>query len=90
MTDDLPSISLYLASVVGLGAASIGMMYAFYRVSVPEFAAAFVADPMTAVEHDPLSPLLMLAAVILIVLLFLLIVAVGAQYNPERRNRGDN
>ncbi len=85
--DDLPSMGLYLVAVVGLAGASIGMMYAYYRASVPEFSAAFVADPVDAVENDPLSLLLFVAAVALVLLLFLVIIAVGAKYAPEPRER---
>ena len=84
--DDAPSMVGYLAGVVGLAVASVGMMYAYYRASVPEFSAAFVANPVTAVEDDPLSLVLLLAAIVLVVLLFVLIIIVGAKHAPEERD----
>jgi len=76
-------VSLYLAGVVALSAASIGGLYAAFVADFPAFVREFFGDPPGAVQTDPVTAGLFLATMAAIAGLVALVVLFGAKYRPE-------
>ncbi len=85
-------MGVYLVGITGIGGAIIAILYTVFAAELPRFTASFVAEPVSTVQGDPGSTILILASILLIGLLIAFIVVFGAKYgpDPEQRERRTN
>lgn len=74
----------YLVGVTGISVAAVAVLYGLFMADFPAFLSGFRDDPAGAVQSDPASPALALAAVLLVMALFTVIVVFGATHSTDR------
>lgn len=84
---DRREIGAYLAGVVGLAVACIGLLYALFRADIFAFYQAVLENPASAVRNDPGTLVVIIATLVLFGLLVSLVVVFGAKHGPEPEGR---
>jgi ABC-type dipeptide/oligopeptide/nickel transport system permease subunit len=79
-------VSVYLAGVIGIAAATVGTLYVLFRSDIGSFYDALLQSPVQAVQDEPTSALLIVLVFVLLGTLMALVVIFGATYGPERED----